>query len=302
MRWQSGGRSGNLEDRRGSRAGGMGGLGGLPLGRGGGIGGVIVMLVLAILGGSRVLGGGGGGGFQIEDVLNQIPAAQAPAGGQPLPGAPDPDAKLVDFVSFVLDDVQTMWAEQFRAGGQRYGDAKLVLFTAAVSSGCGQASSETGPFYCQLDRTVYVDLEFFRELSRRFKAPGDFAQAYVIAHEIAHHVQNELGIANRVRALREKNPDDSNELSVRQELQADCLAGVWAHSTYQRGILEAGDLEEGLGAAAAVGDDRIQKSVTGRVDPESFTHGTSEQRMTWFRRGFENGDADNCDSFAADEI
>ena len=301
MRWQAGRRSGNIEDRRG--AGGMGGMGGglrgLPVG--GGIGGVIVMLVLALLGGSRLLGGDGSG-FPVGGAFNELPGVQAPAGGEPLPGAPDPDAKLVDFVSFVLDDVQTMWAEQFRSAGAGYTDAKLVLFTAAVSSGCGQASSDTGPFYCQLDRTVYLDLEFFRELSRRFQAPGDFAQAYVIAHEIAHHVQNELGVANRVRDLREKNPDDSNELSVRQELQADCLAGVWAYSTYQRGILEAGDLEEGLGAAAAVGDDRVQKSVAGRVDPESFTHGTSEQRMTWFRRGFERGDPDSCDTFAVAKI
>jgi len=295
MRFTPGQRSGNLEDRRG--AGGRGG--GMGLGRPGGIAGVIVALVLAVLGGSQVIGGGGGGsGSPFEDILKGLPVAEEPAGAQPLPGAPDPDAKLVDFVSFVLDDVQTLWDEKFRAAGKDYGEAKLVLFTAAVSSGCGQASAATGPFYCQLDRTVYVDLDFFRELAKRFQAPGDFAQAYVIAHEIAHHVQNELGVANRVREQRENNPDESNELSVRQELQADCLAGVWAHSTYQRGILEAGDLEEGLGAAAAVGDDRIQKSVAGRVDPESFTHGTSEQRTEWFRRGFDTGDADRCDSFA----
>ncbi|HVE63458.1 MAG TPA: neutral zinc metallopeptidase [Mycobacteriales bacterium] len=298
MRFTPGQRSGNIEDRRGAG----GGRGGMAMGRPGGIAGVIVALVLAVLGGSQVLGGGGGSGFPIEDVLKGLPPAQQPAGAEPLPGAPDPDAKLVDFVSFVLDDVQKLWAEQFRAANKTYGEAKLVLFTAAVSSGCGQASAATGPFYCQLDRTVYVDLDFFRELAKRFEAPGDFAQAYVIAHEIAHHVQNELGVANRVRALREDNPEDSNELSVRQELQADCLAGVWAHSTFQRGLLEAGDLEEGLGAAAAVGDDRIQESVAGRVDPESFTHGTSEQRTTWFRRGFQDGNADNCDTFAPDKI
>ncbi len=276
----------------------MRGMGGLPMG--GGIAGLIVMVVLALLGGGKVLGGDGSSGFPVPG-FDQIPAA-GPPGAEPLPGAPDPDAKLVDFVSFVLDDVQTLWAEQFRAAGESYADAKLVLFTAAVQSGCGQASSDTGPFYCSLDRTVYIDLDFFRELARRFKAPGDFAQAYVIAHEIGHHVQTLLGVSNRVRELGDDNPEDRNELSVRQELQADCFSGVWAHSTYTRGILEAGDLDEGLTAAAAVGDDRIQKTTTGRVDPESFTHGTSEQRMTWFRRGFEQGDADNCDTFAANKI
>ena len=296
MRWQAGGRSGNIEDRRGS--GGRRGMGALPIG--GGIGGVIVMLVIALLGGGRILGGGDASGFPVPG-FEGAPGA-APAAGQPLPGAPDPDAKLVDFISFVLDDVQTLWAEQFRATGDRYVDAKLVLFTAAVQSGCGRASSATGPFYCPLDRTVYIDLEFFRELARRFQAPGDFAQAYVIAHEIAHHVQTLLGISDRVRELGDRSPDDVNELSVRQELQADCYAGVWGYSTYQRGILEAGDLEEGLDAAAAIGDDRIQETTTGRVDPESFTHGTSEQRMKWFLRGFERGDPDSCDTFAAERV
>ena len=273
-------------------------MGALPMG--GGLAGIVVMLVLALLGGGKILGGGGGSSFPVPG-FDQVPAA-APAGDQPLPGAPDPDAKLVDFVSFVLDDVQTLWAEQFRATGESYSDAKLVLFTSAVRSGCGQASSATGPFYCQLDRTVYLDLEFFRELSRRFQAPGDFAQAYVIAHEIAHHVQTLLGISDRVRELGDRNRDDVNELSVRQELQADCFAGVWTYTTYRRGILEAGDLDEGLTAAAAIGDDRIQETTTGRVDPESFTHGTSEQRVKWFTRGFQSGDADSCDTFAADKV
>ncbi|HVF19253.1 MAG TPA: neutral zinc metallopeptidase [Mycobacteriales bacterium] len=297
MRWQAGQRSGNIEDRRGA-GGRMGGMGALPLG--GGLLGIIVTVVLMLLGGGGLPGGGGSSGFPVPG-FEQVPAA-GPPGAEPLPGAPDPDAKLVDFVSFVLDDVQKLWDEQFRAAGERYVDAKLVLFTSAVRSGCGQASSVTGPFYCQLDRTVYIDLDFFRELSRRFAAPGDFAQAYVIAHEIAHHVQTLLGTSDRVRELGDKNADDVNELSVRQELQADCYAGVWAHSTYQRGILEAGDLEEGLTAAAAIGDDRIQETTTGRVDPESFTHGTSAQRVKWFNRGFEQGDADNCNTFAGESV
>jgi predicted metalloprotease len=174
-----------------------------------------------------------------------------------------------------------------------------VLFTDATSSGCGHAESAMGPFYCPLDRKVYLDLGFFRELHDRFGAPGDFAQAYVVAHELGHHVQNLLGIAEQVQRLQRDNPGAANQLSVLMELQADCMAGVWAHSTQQRQILDLGDLEEGLAAAAAVGDDRIQRQATGRVAPESWTHGSSEQRMTWFRRGLETGRVDQCDTFAS---
>ena len=300
MRWTRGGRSANVEDRRGQRVGG--GLGGLPIGKGGGIAGILVAIVVALLGGGQVLGGGGGSGpaFDVDGGFG-FPAAPA-ASGNGLDAAPDPDAELAEFVSFVLDDVQTEFAKQFRDAGREYDDARLVLFTQAVNSGCGQASSATGPFYCQLDSTVYVDLGFFRELKQRFGAPGDFAQAYVIAHEIGHHVQNQVGIASRVRELSQENPDDANELSIRQELQADCLAGVWAHSTYERGLLEEGDLEEGLGAAEAVGDDRIQKAATGRTNPESWTHGSADQRMKWFKRGFDSGDSDRCDTFDADNV
>ena len=299
MRWQRGPRSDDLQDRRGASGPGLGGMR-LPIGRGGGIGGVIVLLVLALLGGTKVIGGGGGEGFDVGgSIFDQLQPVEEPSGA-PLPGAPDPQAELVDFVSFVLNDVQTTFADIFRRGGQQYVDAKLVLFTSAVRSGCGAASRDTGPFYCSLDRTAYLDLDFFRELARRFQAPGDFAQAYVIAHEIGHHVQELLGVSNRVRALAEDRPDDANELSVRQELQADCLAGVWAHSTYQRGILEDGDIEEGLTAAAAIGDDRIQGQTSGRINPETWTHGSAEQRTAWLTRGFRSGDPDSCDTFNAD--
>jgi predicted metalloprotease len=224
-----------------------------------------------------------------------VPAAPPGAGG--VPGA-DPDAELVDFVEFVVDDVQQTWAEEFSRSGLSYEPAFLELFTGVTSSGCGQASSAVGPFYCPLDETAYLDLDFFRELRARFGAPGDFAQAYVIAHEIGHHVQHQLGIDEQVRGVARSRPEQANELSIRQELQADCFAGVWAQSTYERGLLERGDLEEGLGAAAAVGDDRIQQQAGGRLNPESWTHGSAEQRTTWFQRGFESGNPDACDTFS----
>ena len=266
---------------------------GLPaIGGAVGIPGLIILLLSMFLGG----GGGGGGGFDVGNPLEQLPQSDGATGNQ-LDGAPDPEAATVDFVSFVLDDVQQHWERLFSESGRQYERAELVLFEDAVNTGCGSASSATGPFYCPLDKRAYIDLGFFRELRTRFQAPGDFAQAYVLSHEIAHHVQNITGINPKVRQLQQRNPDDANELSVRQELQADCLAGVWAHSTYERGILEQGDLEEGLGAAAAVGDDRIQREATGRVNPETWTHGSSEQRMDWFNRGYETGDPDNCDTF-----
>jgi predicted metalloprotease len=200
----------------------------------------------------------------------------------------------VSFVSFVLDDAQKVWQQQL---GTSYRPAKLVLFRDAVQSACGFAESATGPFYCPGDEKVYIDLGFYEELQQRFGAPGDFAQAYVLAHEIGHHVQNLLGTEAEVRRTRETRADLANEMSVRLELQADCYAGVWAHSTGQRNLLEQGDVEEGLGAAAAVGDDRLQRMGGGRVVPESFTHGSSEQRQQWFRRGLESGRTDACDTF-----
>ena len=289
MRWRVRRRSAHLRDERG-RTGGLGGLGGLPIKAG--LPGLLVLLVALFFGGRAL----NDGEIQIPNVEG-LPGVPGATGESPLAGAPDPDRKLVDFVSFVLDDVQGTWQQQFERAGRRYEPAELVLFTEAVQTGCGGATSEVGPFYCPADQTVYLDLGFFRELNRRFGAPGDFAQAYVIAHEIAHHVQNLLGVSSSVREASEEQPDAANELSILQELQADCLAGVWGHTTYQRRILERGDLEEGLTAAAAVGDDRIQKEATGTTNPETWTHGSSEQRMSWFRRGFDSGDAVSCDTF-----
>ena len=292
-------RSGDLSDQRGADPGasGMGSGFGVPLGAaGGGVGGLIILAIVIL---TQVLGGGGSG-FDPGSVLKQLPQAPA-ASGPPPPRATDADAGLVDFVSFVLDDVQGFWTTQFQqSNGGAYRRAKLVLFTSATRTGCGSATSAVGPFYCSADQTAYLDLSFFRELTTRFGAPGDFAQAYVIAHELGHHVQKLTGVSDEVQAEVEKHPDKANDLSVRQELQADCLAGVWAHSTYERGILENGDLEEGLGAAAAVGDDRLQKQAGARVNPETWTHGSSEERVRWFRRGFDSGNASQCDTFSGD--
>jgi predicted metalloprotease len=199
------------------------------------------------------------------------------------------------FVGFVLDDVQDTWKKIFAERGQRYTPAKLVLFTGSTQSGCGYGSSQVGPFYCPGDSRVYIDLDFYRELERRLGAPGDFAQAYVIAHEIGHHVQTLLGLDEVARRLA-RGGADANRVSVRQELQADCFAGVWGHATEQRNILQGGDIEEGLRAAAAIGDDTLQREQGGRVSPESFTHGSSQQRVSWFKRGFDSGSMDACDS------
>ena len=255
------------------------------MGAGGGGLGLILLLALAFF----LTRGGGGGGLGI-DPIDQFPTAP-PAGSG---AAPDPDAKLVDFVDAVVTDAQDFWATQFEGAGDRYERAKLVLFTSATRTGCGVGSAQTGPFYCPLDRNVYIDLSFFRELERRFGAPGDFAQAYVIAHEIGHHVQTLLGTNQQVREQQQRDPGKQNDLSIAMELQADCYAGVWGHSTYERGILESGDLDEGLRAAAAVGDDRLGASR------ENWTHGSSEQRQSWFRTGFDSGDANKCDTFSGD--
>jgi predicted metalloprotease len=202
---------------------------------------------------------------------------------------------LVQFVHYVLDDAQETWAKIFPTIGAQYREAKLVLFRGATQTGCGVGQDVMGPFYCPVDERVYIDLGFYDDLRSRFGAPGDFAQAYVIAHEIGHHVQHLLGLDERMQRARQADPRTANELSVRFELQADCFAGVWGHSTGQRGILERGDVEEGLSAAAAVGDDRL---TGGRIGPDSFTHGTSEQRVTWFKRGLSSGRPDDCDTFS----
>jgi predicted metalloprotease len=297
MKWRPGKRSADLEDRRGA-GGGFGGRGmPIPMGRlgGGGIGTIIVLAIVWLL---FLKGGGGDGGFNVPDPTSAFPQVpQTGTGSGSVPGSPD-EEKEVQFVSFVLDDAQGFWEQEFAAAGRSYQRAKLVLFRDQVSSGCGLASSATGPFYCPLDQKVYIDLGFFDELNQRFQAPGDFAQAYVLAHEIGHHIQQQLGIEQEVRQQSQANPGDGNELSVRLELQADCLAGAWARSTYDRGILESGDLQEGLTAASAVGDDRIQSQAQGRIDPESFTHGTSEQRAHWLQTGFDSGRLEACDTFS----
>jgi uncharacterized protein len=277
MRWRRGTGGGQIEDRRGAG----------PIALGGGAGGIglIVLLLFYLLGG----GGSAEGGGPLER-LPELPAAQGETG-------PDPDAELKDFAGFVVQDVQESWQTSFASAGRQYQPTKLVLFEGATQTACGVGSSQTGPFYCPLDRKVYLDLDFFRELRSRFGAPGDFAQAYVIAHEFGHHVQNLLGVNSQVRQKQQQNPREANELSIRLELQADCLAGVWAHSAYEEDLLETGDLEEGLAAAAAVGDDRIQERTSGRVNPEQWTHGSSEQRVSWFRKGFESGDPGACDTF-----
>jgi predicted metalloprotease len=203
----------------------------------------------------------------------------------------------VQFISFILDDVQNTWAKVMPSSGTRFHPARLVLFRNSTDSGCGPAQSAMGPFYCPLDERVYLDLGFFDELKQRLGASGDFAQAYVVAHELGHHVQHLLGTDARVRQLAESRPDEANELSVRLELQADCYAGVWGHSSDQRQKLEPGDVDEALNAASAVGDDRIQKSTTGSVNVDSFTHGSAAQRSQWFKRGFESGDPNSCNTF-----
>ncbi len=286
MRWSPRGRSANMEDRRGQSASGGGGFNmrsAGPLG----VGGLLLVVVLSLVTGTdflSLLDPGGGGG-----VTTTQPGA--PAG--PLRTTPE-EEKLADFVSFVFDDAQETWG---RTLGSRYQDAKIVLFRDAVESACGFAQAASGPFYCPGDQKVYIDLGFYQELKDRFGAPGEFAQAYVLAHEVGHHVQTLLGTERQVRQRQSSNPGAANDLSVRMELQADCYAGIWGHSTAQRQLLEQGDLEQGLNAAAAIGDDRIQRMGGGRVSPERFTHGSSAQRVQWFKRGLETGNPSACDTF-----
>jgi uncharacterized protein len=291
MWWREGRRSDNIEDRRGTslprgvRVGGMGGLG------------VLVLVVLAMV-----------FGIDPRALLQEGPSVDSPSVSvspyQGPDGAVSGQDELRDFVAVVLGDTEDTWREVFRRAGRRYEPPKLVLFSGAVQSGCGVAGAALGPFYCPLDRKVYLDLSFFRELRERFRAPGDFAQAYVIAHEVGHHVQNLLGISPKVQALRlQLSPAEANQLSVRVELQADCLAGVWGHHADKaRQMLDAADVEEGLQAASALGDDRLQRRAQGYVVPESFTHGSAAQRVRWFRQGFVGGDAEGCDTFNIDQL
>jgi hypothetical protein len=267
----------------------MGGMGGgIPIPAGLGGGGIVIFLIFLAL---QFFGGGGSIGSSLDGL-----------GGQP---AVDPGSSvdltnngdLVQFMGYVLNDANDLWADTFKRAGQQYVRADMVLFSGSTQSGCGPASAATGPFYCPADQKVYLDTDFFQELRDRFGAPGDFAQAYVIAHEIGHHVQKMTGIEEQVRQLQQQDPSRQNELSVKMELQADCLAGVWAQSVYQQGDLEPGDIEEGLGAAQAVGDDRIQASAGVTVNPETWTHGSAAQRSQWFNTGFKSGDPAACDTF-----
>ncbi len=295
MKWRrTGGDGGDLEDLRGSTSRGTGRMpGGLAGGAGGlGIVGVIIALLITFM------GGGGAAGFTPDASLDGFPQAPQANGPSFDESAPDPDADLKAFMRFVIDDVQDAWTGIFAEAGEQFPRTTLVLFNGGVRTGCGAATSDTGPFYCPADQRVYLDLGFFRELRDRFGAPGDFAQAYVIAHEVGHHVQNVLGILPQVNQAQRDRPEEANELSVRLELQADCFAGVWGHTAYQRQILEDGDLEEGLTAAAAIGDDRIASQAGQRVNRESFTHGTSEQRTRWFLKGFQGGEVASCDTFS----
>lgn len=291
MRWSAGDRS-NIEDVRGR----SGGRGMIPLGVGGlGIGGFIVILLLSMFTGVDFFSMLGGGGSSPPDS-----SAVGTSGGAPVRTTPA-EERMVDMVDAIARDAQQTWTEKL---GSRYQPTRVVLFRDAIQSACGYAGAATGPFYCPGDRKVYLDLGFFEELQRRFGAPGDFAQAYVLAHEIGHHVQAITGAEGQVRQMQRSDPGSANALSVRLELQADCYAGVWGHDAAKPGRaaagsveLDPGDLEEALGAAAAIGDDRLQKLGTGRVMPEKFTHGSSEQRMTWFKRGFDSGDPGACDTF-----
>jgi uncharacterized protein len=285
MRWTPGGESQDIEDRR-DESGGGGGFqfGGMHIG----IGGAIILLILSFVFKTNLFTLLSGGGTDSGPVTVR----------QPNPARDAAERPLVEFVSFVLDDTQKTWTELLpEQTGKQYRHAKLVLFRDYTQSGCGGAQSATGPFYCPEDQRVYIDLGFFDELNRRFGAPGQFAQAYVLAHELGHHVQRLLGIEGKVHQMQESNSRQANPLSVKLELQADCFAGVWAYSTQQRGLLEKGDVESALGAASAVGDDRLQKMSTGHVSPESFTHGTSQQRMHWFTTGLNNGKVAACNTF-----
>jgi predicted metalloprotease len=285
MRWERGRRSDNIEDKRGMRVSGKGLAGG-------GIGTIVLALVAMYF------------GVDPSVVLNQA-GNLAPGQTEQQPATFSPEEeKLKEFMSVVLADTEDVWGTLFRGSGQQYEQPKLVLFSGAVQSACGFAEAAMGPFYCPGDHKLYLDMSFFNDLAQRHDAPGDFAQAYVVAHEVGHHVQTLLGVSEKVHAARSSAGEaEGNAMQVRMELQADCFAGVWAHhANKQRQILEPGDTEEALAAAAGVGDDRLQKQARGYVVPESFTHGSSEQRMRWFNRGMQGGDPGQCDTFKAAQL
>ena len=286
MRWEDERRSDNVEDERGASFGG-----GIKW-AGGGIGAVVVVVIALLM------------GVDPRQLLQQMPSgsAVAPSTG-PVRSSPEED-RLKDFVATVLASTEDTWGELFKANQRAYVEPKLVLFSGAVHSACGFAQAAVGPFYCPADQKVYIDLSFYQDLRSRFHAPGDFAEAYVIAHEVGHHVQNLLGISERVHAAQQRaSESQANALSVRVELQADCLAGVWANrANRERHILDPGDVEEGLNAAAQIGDDRMQMRARGYVSPESFTHGSSQQRVRWFKRGLESGSTSACDTFGVAQL
>jgi len=295
MKWTPGYRSDDVEDRRAQ--GGTGGGGGPMLGGVGLLGWMFKLFGLPglLIGGAILYFSGGLGG--LGGGSSSAPSAHV-AGER----GEDPEKEMVSFVSFVFDDVQKTWTESFGQTNERYQPSRLVLFRDSTRSGCGVGQAAMGPFYCPTDQRVYIDLSFYQELKKRFGAPGDFAQAYVIAHEVGHHVQHLLGTDRKVQQAARGEQTGKDALSVRLELQADCLAGAWAHATNQRKLLEEGDLEEALRAAAAIGDDRLQQQSSGTVQPESWTHGSSEQRARWFKRGYETGRIDSCDTFAATRL
>ncbi len=285
MRWRMGRKSTNIEDRRGMRLPGRA--------AGGGIGLLILIVIAVLLGADPV------------KLLNDISSTGVdPTSSHDSAPLSEEDKELADFVSVVLADTEDTWSELFVQYNGRYREPTLVLFSGTVDSACGFAQSAVGPFYCPADEKVYIDLDFYRDLKERFDAPGDFAQAYVIAHEVGHHVQNLLGISEQVQgAQRRLGGAEANRLSVMQELQADCFAGVWAHNADRaRGILEHGDIEEGLNAASSIGDDRLQMQSQGRVTPDSFTHGSSKQRVAWFKKGLDSGDIESCNTFEAKNL
>lgn len=287
MRWKTGRRSQNVQDRRRQGSYRRGGGSPMVVG-GGGLGMVLFAVVIALLGGDPTI---------LLDAA--VPTGQSPS-GVPYQGNTAEEDQLADFVAVVLGDTEDTWNRIFpQEFGGRYQEPDLVLFTGAVQSACGTAQSAVGPFYCPADQQVYIDLSFYQDLKYKLGAPGDFAQAYVIAHEVGHHVQNLLGISKWVRAeQRGMGQTRANQLSVRQELQADCFAGVWAHSANRDGDLEEGDIEEAINAASQIGDDNLQKQQRGYVNPDSFTHGSAAQRVKWFKRGLLSGDVDQCDTFS----
>ena len=286
MRWRGGRRSTNIEDRRGARSGSRV--------LGGGLGTIVLVLVAMYFGVDP--------SFLIEGMQSSTGSSQS-SGTTPTADDLQNDP-LADMISVVVADTEDVWRDIFRSQGYSYQEPTLVLFSGSTRSACGMGQAAMGPFYCPADQKAYIDLSFYDEMRTRFQAPGDFAQAYVIAHEIGHHVQNLLGISNEVHRMQQASSKmQANQLSVRLELQADCFAGVWAaRAERARGIIEAGDIDEALNAASAIGDDRLQKQSRGTVVPESFTHGTSKQRQYWFRAGLESGDPDDCDTFSADQI